>query len=333
MTHPALSLFAQETEPDRGDLARLEARVAASLPNPAAAGVLLPLMPGPTSQMLASMRARVGGITPRHRPEPSAAFAVIAVAALLLLVVFQRPSRQAPEPIAVELQAPSQWSEAQPVEALSLRFRGNGTVSGDSEAPRIDWRWGELDVDVDPTAGLAVTVQTDEATIRVLGTAFLVDRSPLGTDVVVARGEVAVECAGSETVIGVNEQRTCLPLSSEGRLGRARALHDRDGASRALLEEVESIGADPSDAAGYELLALRIEILSQLEDYDDALDAAEALAAQHGPRREELLHVTAGLAYALHGCSRASPHLSSLLREGVATPEEQRLLTFCLENP
>ena len=110
-------------------------------------------------------------------------------------------------------------------------------MAGTERSPHIVWHSGKS-IDVDPQAGLAVTVETTDGTSRVLGTVFRVDRSALGTTVDVSRGQVEVNCKDQSSHRLVSGNRAlCMPTSAAGMLGRARAL---TGQPEAVLEAIEA---------------------------------------------------------------------------------------------
>jgi hypothetical protein len=177
-------------------------------------------------------------------------------------------------------------------ELVRLDYQGAGTVDGTERTPHIRWEAGTLDVEVTPGAGVDLSVETDEALVHVVGTAFSVTRDAMGTKVAVTRGHVRVTCTGaaSEQLV-VGGQAECLPVRAAAWIGRVQALM---AASRPVDEILSSVDrgislAGPGDPATGELVAMRIRVLMDSSRYEDALAAAESyLASGATPRRAEV---------------------------------------------
>ncbi len=259
-------LAADATEPRPG-------AVDALLERQAAPGLLLrdsaaEPRPGATERLLSRPRAR----PPARR---RAWLLVPALAALALLALW--PSKP-PQILSGRLDAEERVEE--PItERVHLGYQGHGALSGTEASIHIFWELGALDVEVEPHAGVALQVQTSEASVQVVGTRFQVRRGPLGTEVTLTRGHVRVTCASGElhelTAPGF---ASCLPMRPAGMLGRARALRSTGAPNADVLAAIDrglSL-ASPGDPATGELIALRLDILVSEHRYDDARQAAEA---------------------------------------------------------
>ena len=107
----------------------------------------------------------------------------------------------------------------EPVVGLRLQSQGIGMVGGTEQSPEIAWTTGVLDLDVDPEAGLSVSIQTTDGRISVLGTVFRVERNALGTEVSVREGRVQVDCEdGSSHTLVSDASTLCLPTTGAGML-------------------------------------------------------------------------------------------------------------------
>lgn len=204
-----------------------------------------------------------------------------------------------PPPPLSELLSATIPTERRLTEALRLDYEGSGAVEGVELAPHIRWEVGRLGVELEPHRGVALTVETDEGEVAVLGTAFSVTRDALGTRVAVTRGRVRVSCREAAPIeLGAGDEVECLPLRAAGWLGRAQALNR---AGRPLEDVREAIDrglnlATPGDPVAGELVALRIYALLQAGLYPEALSAAEAyLASGAAPRRAEVEALAAEL--------------------------------------
>ena len=182
--------------------------------------------------------------------------------------------------------------------AVLVDYQGRGHASGEMSTPTIRWDRGNVQIEVEPEAGVALLVETREARVRVLGTRFVVERDLLGTHVQVTRGKVEVRCDGGEAppaVLGAGEQRSCLPTSATGLLGRARAQWSGgDHASSLVSCEQALVGASEGSPERGELLALKAELLLELDRIDEARQAARSyLDEGHTARAAELAPLVA----------------------------------------
>jgi len=195
------------------------------------------------------------------------------------------------------------------------RYHGTGTQHGDQ--PLITWQNGVLELSVDPEARVDVTVQTQEAEVRVLGTVLTVDRDALGTSVRVAHGRVEVTCSGEPTVVVPSGQtEVCVPRTAAGMLGRAEAL-ERDGAPSAKV--LAAINRGLKMAQGPiegELRAFRIQHLIKLGQAKEALKRIEEYHESGTTlRRRQVLAAGVDLAMNRGDCRTATRYLEPLLIE------------------
>jgi len=270
MTHePALDRFAEETEPEFESVHRVRARLRESLDEaPARSFVLAPLLTG----------------------------LALGAAAAALAVVFLLPAT-GPAPFDRELVADAGPATDSGVTGLALRFEGHGLLTGSEAAPRIVWQAGTVHLNVDPAAGLTVTVRTGEATVEVVGTAFEVERTALGTRVMVERGAVSVRCKrGEEGSITGGGTTFCLPATPAGMLARARLLQDRRNPPAEVLAAADDgLDRGPRGAVREELRIVRIEALRDAGRLDEALVEARALAGTADHRAEQVRQLVIAL--------------------------------------
>lgn len=222
-----------------------------------------------------------------RRPRVRSQRWILLIPALALLLWLLRP----PSPLSERLTS-EHLTERELTSAVRLGYQGAGTVSGTVRDPRIRWEAGTLDVAVAPGRGVALAVETDEAVVHVVGTAFTVTRDALGTAVAVTHGRVRVSCTGASTrELAAGERVECLPVRPAAWIGRAQALIARGRPTDEVLAAVDrGLGlAAPGDPAAGELVALRIRVLMEARRYADALAAAEAyLESGATPRRPEV---------------------------------------------
>ncbi len=214
---------------------------------------------------------------------------------------------------------------------VKMQVAGTGEARGDVQAMEIDWKQGDLSVEVEPNQGVQLSVITDEGSVRVVGTGFDVRRNALGTLVTVRHGKVSVDCTlGQHFLLTAEQSATCLPVTAAGALGRARQLEGTAEAA-VLLPELEAALARPdaTGAVASELAAMRTTALLSLGRTEEALQVAEAaLAADGGTRAVELHRVAARLRLRRQDCTGALPHLLALQAEN-ALSEDAAWLSFC----
>lgn len=312
-----LRRFLRETEPSPFAVRRVQRRLANAEPDPHVVRTLLRALPEPAEGAEARVRARLDAPAPApSRLAPALGLAVVATAAAVVLVFGLRP--HAPEPLAVALASESEWILAEPAPAVLLGFQGSGRVTGDERSPRILWESGTLDVRVDPDRGVALVVETREAEVLVVGTAFSVTRDALGTRVGVDHGRVALRCLGGEEVIlSGGTHRTCLPTTAGGLLLRLSAL-EAEGASASDLLITADAGLllEAPEAWRGEFASRRILALASLgRDAEALADAERYLEGGLPLRRTEIRRLAAHLAWTTGGCAAAIPHLERLVIE------------------
>jgi hypothetical protein len=179
---------------------------------------------------------------------------------------------------------------------VALELEGLGTVGGTQQAPEIRWESGTLRVAVTPQRGVELAVYTPEATVRVIGTEFSVDRADFATAVQVTHGTVEVTCTGGAPVrVSAPERRRCLPDDAPTLLRRVSALR-REGAPTEDRREAIDAGLAVAPSGGpiaAELLAHRADLLATTGDRQGAVEAARAYLAIGGPRSAEMRELAA----------------------------------------
>jgi len=292
---------------------------------------LLSQLPEPSPHQAIRVRNRVllGKNKSRSFPWLSAGLALAAALLLVWRLTIPTPVDPVPEsaPVAQDVtplpvEAPiallseslvdsGALQEITPVSGLKLRFEGTGEISGSEQAPHIQWFGGRIEVDVDPQAGLAMSIETAEGRVEVLGTVFDLERSALGTTVGVSHGKVQLDCQdGSSHTLVSDARALCLPVTGAGMLGRARALSTDPEAVLQAIERGEELGSSP--AIRSELLALEVDTLAGLGRNAEALVRARKYLEMSGPREMEVLRTAANLSLQEEGCLGALPYLERL---------------------
>ncbi len=251
---------------------------------------------------------RMVGRARRRRRLPLLA---VAASAVLVAAVVLWP--RGPEPIARALSS-EQGSQLRLGDHVTLVYEGRGQASGSDGDITIHWEWGTLHTDVTPTQGVALRVQTDEGSARVVGTVFDVTRDAIGTEVAVLEGTVELTCQGSSPLLlEVGTRHRCY-RSAEAALQEARRAPG-PAEALAIIERGAQLPGAP--AAHRELELRRIDALRATGRGDEALELARSyLDAGHQHRRAELLSVASELAFVMGGCAEAAPLLEAL----AATP-------------
>jgi hypothetical protein len=240
---------------------------------------------------------------------------LVPVAAAVLALEPKTPPTDPTTPFKVEeaLTSKGRWGSDTSMPGIELSYLGTGTVGGSSGSPEIAWDSGTIHVEVTPNQGLHLAVRTREAEVRVIGTGFTVTRNALGTHVEVRHGIVEVDCGDEGTVrLTVGEERTCLPRTAAGLLGRARALREASAPEGEVLESLDRglAEADVQDAVRDELQSSRIRSLFALGRRTEVLDAARGyLAREKSVRRTEVERLAVATARAEGGCEAAAPWL------------------------
>ncbi|MBX2802348.1 MAG: FecR family protein [Myxococcales bacterium] len=219
------------------------------------------------------------------------------------------------------------WSEQ-----VNLTFAGTGSVTGTSKDLVVNWQAGTLRAEVAPNTGTGLSVRTDEGSIDVVGTVFSVRRDALGVTTWVDKGRVAVSCEDGwqGEITPQMGSHTCLPVRPAMLLGRADALVEQAAPASDVLDALNRgmAAAQPGAPVVGELLALRMEVLSDAGRPDEALRDADAYLASEGPRSLEVRRFAAWLALAERGCASAMPYLERLGPSGMGA--DQVLLAECL---
>ncbi len=246
-----------------------------------------------------------------------AGVAGLAAAALLLITrEALEPPPPVAEPVEASLAATGTWAIDTSIPDVALSYEGSGTITGTSDAPRIRWDAGTLNVEVTPDQGIELAVETREAHVRVVGTGFTVVRGSLGTRVDVRHGRVEVDCGSEVTrLLEAGDGVTCLPRSAAGLLGRARALQAEGGSAAEVLETLDrAMGmSEKTPAVADEIAASRVRALVDLGRHVAALDAARAyLSGPPGARRHDVELLAASAATTLGGCATAAPWLAAV---------------------
>ncbi len=325
-----LQQFARLTVAHPAQVAAIKRRAGLDQDPTETAKALLMILPVPPADAVRRIRARlaVGSHAERRR---SLAWAAVAALSLIAAGGAGAAWLTREVPLNTSLVA-STSATLSPTPEVALRYTGDGRVTGTAAAPRIEWAYGSLTVEVQPNRGVQLSVRTAEAEVRVVGTRFIVERSALGTDVSVSHGKVAVVCdSGVDAVLSAGETLVCLPTTSGGLLGRAQALNAAGAPDEEVLLAAESgIAAEPHGVIADELRLMQMQALAALSRHEEAYRAAtDALAGSVGPRREDFEHVAAREAMRAQGCAAALPRLQVLHNEARATAPELVLLADC----
>ncbi|MBX2802960.1 MAG: FecR domain-containing protein [Myxococcales bacterium] len=195
--------------------------------------------------------ARIRAGRSRRVPWGRLALAAVAVG---LATLWLWP--EAPEPVQHALEGVAGQQLGPHVHVHS---DGTGEVSGHAQHLTVQWRSGSLQVEVVPERGVQLQVVTDEAVVRVVGTAFDVTRDALGTQVAVTRGQVALRCAdGPERMLTANQSQACPPVDAAGWLRRVTALQVQ-GRHREVVDDVGvALQLQPPGAIALELRLHRL---------------------------------------------------------------------------
>ncbi|MBX2797765.1 MAG: FecR family protein [Myxococcales bacterium] len=212
------------------------------------------------------------------------------------------------------------------VEATAVS--GGGQVTTDGQRTEVDWTEGEIALDVQSAPGRSVSVETEEAVVRVVGTALSVERGPFGTAVEVDHGEVVVTCRALQTpeTLTDGEHTVCLRDAGAG-LGHVLFLERNSASAEERLQMLERSLAHPTGLEETRLLLRerRIVALVELGRVDEAIAAAKDLDA--GSRTKQLQQ-GANDAMVTGGCAQADPWLATLADLGDATGALVRVKCF-----
>ena len=210
----------------------------------------------------------------------------IAAAAAILLGALPGAAPLPPPPVAVE--AALTEGDLSLTDDIQLTMSGQGTVTGTDDDVLISWDTGRIDVSVTPAQGIDLSVKTSEALISVVGTAFSVDRSFLGSQISVTHGVVTVECQDMTLHrLTAGASATCRAPATLGTVIRMRDLNTP--ADEVLAEIHRALANTTKKPQRGELLSHRYEVLLESGRQADALTAARAyLSEGHTLRAAEL---------------------------------------------
>jgi hypothetical protein len=254
----------------------------------------------PTPDALARLRTRPAK-PPRRRPAVVLLPTLAAAAAALLWLrppdAVHTPNAPAPHKVAPPPGAPPQpvsasWSGASATTPLGPHVvataTGLGAVSGTTRDLTVDWTTGDISLEVEPNAGMAVQVKTEEAQVVVTGTVFSVRRDALGTRVEVGRGRVEVRCGEEPTVsLTAGTEQTCLPLTAVGWLRRAVALSQVRDAHGTLHATERGLALAPAPDIALELglqQATALVAVARPNDARDRLAFLQSTFPEHATR-------------------------------------------------
>jgi hypothetical protein len=297
----AVGAWLDATDPRGEDVARVKRRLEAQAEVPGYDPVVLRLLAGPAEGAELRVRNRLAeGRQTARRPAMWILLPVGAAAAAALALMVPRGA-DAPSEAPRVVEAPLRTTPAPPASAgepltpgveraigahVVVTSRGEGRIGGTAEAPRIAWTTGELSVQVEPNQGVDLEVATPDATVRVVGTVFSVDRGYLGTTIAVERGQVAVTCVdGTEHRIVGGAEAECWSTEPATLLARARGAKDP---AVALLAAERGLPLASGGIAD-ELRHARIQALIALDRTAEARAACDDYLAQPAaPRRAEV---------------------------------------------
>lgn len=260
---------------------------------------ILSRLPEAATGAEARVRARLGRAAPAVRWPLVGLLVAAGLAAWFLRVPAENP---------VLLALDGEASMVSVGEHVRLVASGIGHAGGTDRRPRVRWDSGRLDVTVDPHEGIDLRVQTPEATVSVLGTAFTVRRDLLGTQVDVAHGVVEMTCTGGTPQrLEAGGGAGCWPIRPAGLLGRARALQNAGAPPTDVLATLDAIDArDADNIVSGEVLALRFDMLRALGRDEEALASARAYrAGGHGERVAEIAAAAVVLELGRDDCGAA----------------------------
>lgn len=250
----------------------------------------------------------------QRRGSPRPVLPIVALAAGLLLVLRGTPT----EPVSATFAASG---AADLGDAVHVTWDGAGHATGDSRAMELGWDAGEIAVEVEPGRGVALSVVTGEAVIRVIGTGFDVRRDALGTEVSVRHGVVSVTCAEqAERRLEAGARVECEPVAPAALLGRARAQLRRGDPPDVVLATIRRARLSATGEVASELDVLDATELARAGRPEEALAVADAALPAATNRRIELLRLATRLAFDLGGCTRAGSYAAVLAAAGEPTP-------------
>ncbi len=336
-----LHVFERAHEPTPQAEERLQKAILEHVPDGRASQRLLGHLDGPSSIQERRLAARLSQIPehhPRGRGMPAGLswgrLAVAGVAALGLGLVMNHALNSGPEQLATTLEVRAEPADLAPFPGVHLAYHdGYGELGGTTRSPAIQWIAGELEVEVEPGRGIELSVLTEEATVRVIGTRFTVTRQDAETVVSVERGKVEVTCSdGEQAYLTAGERQRCASQSPSKLALRALRMQQRGAEPDKVLEVVERglTAAQQGDAAWSHLSVLHMQALGDAGRSDEALEEAKAyLTAGHDRRRDEVLRFA--MQISPEPCSLAIEH-SAVLGSERASPADLVSLSDCLDG-
>ncbi len=269
---------------------------------------------------------------PARRYQLSLALASAASLALLLAVGLPRLLTPQSQQLATQLDTQDDTPSVARFEGVYLAYNGGfGELGGTTSTPEIRWMSGRLDVEVEPDRGIALSVRTREAQVKVVGTRFAVIRDGFDTRVEVNRGQVEVTCTDEEPrLLEAGEALSCMSDSPALILHRAQTLRSQGASPEEVLAAIERglERTEPGGAIWSNLTVLRMQCLADAGGTERALAEAHAyLDAAHARRRDEVLRLA--LLLAPDSCSLAMEHEQALAAPEAA-PYDLVRLSDCL---
>ncbi len=331
-----LHVFERAHEPTPQAEARVQRAIRDSVPSGQTSQALLRELEGPDALQQQRLVARIGQIPERHPqrwrlPVSAGQLALAASVAVGTTLVLTHALIDQPEPLATTLDVQTEPADLAPFPGVHLAYNGGyGELGGTTRSPEIQWIAGQLEVEVEPDRGIQLSVHTEEATVRVIGTVFTVEREDAQTTVGVERGKVEVTCSDGEVVeLTAGKDHSCASLSPSKLALRALRLRERGAAPDDVLAVVERglEHATHGDAAWSHLSVLRMQATADAGDADQALAYAERyLEAGHARRQLDVLRL--GMELHQEPCALAMAH-SAVLSSDQAAPADLVSLSDC----
>ena len=335
-----LHIFERAHEPSPQAEARLDRAILESIPDGRVSRSLLSALDAPShlqEQRLVANLTAIPEAAPRRSGlvlgMPASRVALFGSAALGLTLALGHALWDQPEPLATTLEVQEQPADLAPFPGVHLAYNsGYGELGGTTRSPSIQWIAGKLEVEVEPDRGIQLAVLTEEATVRVIGTRFTVEREDAQTVVGVERGKVEVTCSDGERVqLTAGQRHQCASLSPSKLALRALRLRERGADPAEVLAVVERglERAQQGDAAWSRLSVLSMQAAVDLDQRDRAqAQALSYLDAGHARLRDEVLRLAIDLSE--QPCSLALAHQDRLQGE-LATPADLVTLSDCLQ--
>lgn len=317
---PLLDQFRELTKPDPTSAARLRADLDQN-DGPVSLSALKQWPGHPAVEQ--RVRNRISQQRPASRRRLVMGTVALCVAVCLVAVLWGRDV-SLEEPLRSE----AQHTTFNLIPSVEVVFQGTGNVSGTRQNPTVDWHYGDINFDVATGSEVALIVRTREGEFRPLGTVFRVERNALGTQVMVERGRVQVDCVDeTHTIVGAGDKATCLPISAAGMLARARAQQRADASPAEVLQTAElalQAKSPPKGAVRGELLVVQMYALMDLKRLNEALTTADQyLDSGYATREAEVRSHAARMAFELSDCEKVGQYVA----EGEENPLWARCLT------